>query len=495
MANNPGANASRKSDIVVVPARPPNNARQPAAEAGEERTMTKGNPPKPGKDQAQNWTDLSHRLKWVRQAAREDRGKRFTALMHHLTPHLLVTSFRALRRDAASGVDGVTCKEYEKGLACRLLDLHDRVQSGRYRAQPSKRIYIAKDDGRLRPIGIAALEDKIVQKAVETILSAIYEEDFRGFSYGFRPERNQHQALDAVWVGIQRRKVNWVLDADIRGFFDALDHEWLMKFLEHRIADQRMLRLIRKWLRAGVSEEGQWSKTEVGTPQGAVISPLLANVFLHYALDLWVQHWRKRHAKGDVIIVRYADDFVMGFQHEAEAKRFLAELKERLGRFRLELHEDKTRLIEFGRYAERNRQQRGQGKPETFDFLGFTHWCGRTRKGGKFTIGRKPIAKRIRKKLREVKETLMKRRHEPIAQQGNWLRSVVKGYLAYFAVPGTAEILSAFRKQVCKEWRRALRRRSHKARKLTWARMNKLVEIWIPKVRIQHPYPNQRLAV
>lgn len=457
--------------------------------------MTKGNSGQPGKLQTQCWTDLSHRREWVREAARQDDGKRFTALLHHLTPRLLLDSFRALRGDAASGVDGMTCAEYGKGLARRLLDLHDRVHSGRYRAQPSKRIYIEKDDGRLRPIGIAALEDKIVQKAVMTILNAVYEEDFMPFSHGFRPGRGQHHALDAVWVGIMRRKVNWVLDADIRGFFDALDHEWLMKFLEHRIADQRILRLIRKWLKAGVSEDGQWSETKVGTPQGAVISPLLANVFLHYALDLWVAQWRRRPGRGDVIIVRYADDFVMGFQHEGEARQFLAELKARLGKFHLELHEDKTRLIEFGRYAQRDRQRRGQGKPETFNFLGFTHWCGRTRTASKFTVGRTPIAKRVRKKLKEVKETLMRRRHEPVAEQGRWLQQVVRGYLAYFAVPGTAEVLSMFRRHIAKIWLYALRRRSHKAKKLTWKKMKKLVEVWLPPVEVQHPYPNQRLRV
>lgn len=377
----------------------------------------------------------------------------------------------------------------------RLVDLHDRVHSGRYRAQPSKRIYLEKDDGRLRPIGIAALEDKIVQAAVVRILGAIYEEDFLGFSYGFRPGRNQHKALDAVWVGLMRRRVNWVLDADIRGFFDALDHEWLMKFLEHRVADKRILRLLRKWLKAGVSEDGCWSATEVGTPQGAVISPLLANIFLHYALDLWVQAWRKKRARGDVIIVRYADDFVMGFQYEWEAKRFLEELRERLAKFHLELHAEKTRLIEFGRFAQRDRKGRGQGKPETFDFLGFTHCCGKTRKTGKFIIRRKPAAKRMRKKLKDLKQELMRHRHTPVGEQGRRLKRVLQGYFAYYAVPGTCEILNVFRKQVCRAWLRALRRRSHKGRNMTWKRMARLLDTWVPTVRIHHPYPNERLVV
>jgi group II intron reverse transcriptase/maturase len=378
----------------------------------------------------------------------------------------------------------------------RLSDLHDRVHSGRYRAKPSKRIYIEKDDGRQRPIGIAALEDKIVQKAVQTILEVVYEADFMGFSYGFRPGRSQHNALDALWSGILYRKVNWVLDADIQGFFDSLDHECLMRLLEIRIADRRILRLVRQWLTAGVSEDGQWSETKVGTPQGAVISPLLANVFLHYVLDQWVQDWRKTQAHGDVIIVRYADDFVMGFQYPHDAEIFLKALHERLGEYKLKLHPDKTRLIEFGRYAQRDRTQRDEGKPETFDFLGFTHWCSSTRKNGKFTVGRKPVAKRMRKTLKAIKEVLMKRRHEPVPEQGRWVRSVVKGYFAYFAVPGTAVILSAFRKHICRLWLRALRRRSQrKGKRLTWKRFERIMETWIPKVQILHPYPNQRLIV
>ncbi len=480
----------------IVPENPPNKAHQPVAEVGEGRPVTKGNSNPLPPSRAQDWTDGSYKLEWVREAAREDKGRSFTTLLHHVTPHLLLDSFEALRRDAASGVDAVTWAEYREGLMGRLSDLHDRVHSGRYRAKPSKRIYIEKDDGRLRPIGIAALEDKIVQKAVARILEAIYEADFLGFSYGFRPGRSQHNALDALWVGLTRRKVNWVLDADIRGFFDALDHECLKRFLAIRIADQRVLRLVNKWLTAGVSEDGEWSATTVGTPQGAVISPLLANVFLHYALDQWVQEWRTTQARGDVIIVRYADDFVMGFQYEWEARAFLDGLRERLGVFHLELHPEKTRLIEFGRFAERDRTQRGQGKPETFDFLGFTHWCGTTRTNHKFTIGRKPVAKRMRKKLKEIQETLMRQRHTPTAEQGLWLSSVVRGYFAYFAVPGTAEILSAFRKHVSRLWLRALRRRSQrKGRRPTWKRIERLLDTWIPKVQILHPYPNERLHV
>ena len=277
-------------------------------------------------------------------------------------------------------------------VVCRIVDLHGRIHRGVYWAQPSLRAWIPKADGRQRPLGIAALEDKIVQQAVKTVLEQIYEVDFLGFSYGFRPWRSCHNALDALWVGIMQRKAGWVLDADIRGFFDNIDHEWMMKFLEHRIADRRVLRLIRKWLRAGVSEDGQWSRTTVGTPQGSVISPLLANVFLHYVFDLWVNQWRRRHARGEVIIVRYADDFVMGFQHRDDAEQCPRALRKRLAEFGLELHPEKTRLIESGRFAAERREKRGEGTPETFNFLGFTHCCGKTRKGV-FTVKRKSIAK------------------------------------------------------------------------------------------------------
>jgi len=415
--------------------------------------------------------------------------------MHHITEELLRDAYNALKRDAASGVDDVTWREYGEGLEDRITDLHDRVQSGRFRAKPSKRVWIPKPDGRQRPIGIAALEDKIVQQAAVRVLSHIYEKDFLGFSYGFRPERSQHNALDAIWVGITQRKVSWVLDADIKSFFDTINHAWLMKFLERRIGDPRMLRLIRKWLRAGVSEDGEWSKTEVGTPQGSVISPLLSNIYLHYVLDEWVQAWRKSKASGEVIIVRYADDFVMGFQYQREAERFLNEMKERFSEHGLEIHSEKTRLIEFGRFAESNRAERGEGKPETFDFLGFTHICSRTLKDNRFTIRRKTIAKRLRAKLKAVRIEIIRRRHEPVPVLGKWLRSVVQGHLNYFAVPGNKKALDAFRTEINKAWLYALRRRSHKARNLTWNRMKRLIKTWIPTAKVKHPYPSQRLCV
>jgi len=431
----------------------------------------------------------------IREAAARDGNLRFTSLMHHITVEMLRDAYNALKRDAASGVDDVTWQEYGDGLESRIADLHNRVQSGRFRARPSKRVWIPKSDGRQRPIGIAALEDKVVQQAVVWVLSHIYEKDFLGFSYGFRPGRSQHNALDAIWVRITQRKVNWVLDADIKSFFDTINHAWLMKLLGRRIADPRMLRLIRKWLRAGVSEDGEWSKTEVGMPQGSVISPLLSNIYLHYVLDEWVQDWRKNKANGEVIIVRYADDFVMGFQYRNEAERFLEEMKERFAAFGLEIHSEKTRLIEFGRFAEANRAARGEGKTETFDFLGFTHICSRTRKNNRFTIHRKTIAKRLRAKLKEVRKELIHRRHEPVPVLGKWLRSVVQGHLNYFAVPGNIKALDAFRTEINKAWLFALRRRSHKARNLTRERMKCLIKTWIPAAKIKHPYPHQRLCV
>ena len=430
----------------------------------------------------------------IREAVRKDENLRFTSLMHHVTIDLLRQSYKSLKRTAAPGVDDVTWKSYGEQLEEKLRKLHECVQSGKYRAMPSKRIWIAKPDGRQRPIGIAVLEDKIVQHAVVQVLNQIYEETFLGFSYGFRPDRHQHKALDAIWVGITRRKVNWVLDADISGFFDAIDHGWLMKFVEHRIADPRILTLIRNWLRAGVSEEGQWSKTTIGTPQGAVISPLLANIYLHYVLDLWVNKWRNE-ARGDVIIVRYADDWITGFQYRNEAIRFRQELRGRLAKFGLELHPEKTRLLEFGRFAIENRSQRGEGKPETFDFLGFTHICAKTIKDNRFTIRRKTIAKRLRAKLQELRKEIKRRMHVPVPDQGRWLRSVVTGHFNYYSVPGNHQSIDGFRTEVAKSWLKALRRRSHKGQNLTWARINRLVKVWLPTAKVKHPYPNQRLCV
>jgi RNA-directed DNA polymerase len=491
----PDMHVTWESDDLIVPEKRTNKVGpKAAAEPVEGRGSTKGNATQtllvpdavPGRRGMGLWG--------IREAAKRDKKLRFTALLHHVNPELLRASYFGLKRQAAPGVDGMTWLEYGRKLEERLDDLHGRIHRGAYRAQPSKRAWIPKADGQKRPLGVAALEDKIVQQAVKTVLEQIYEEDFLGFSYGFRPGRSCHNALDALWMGIARRKVSYVLDADIRGFFDAIDHEWMMKFLGHRIADRRVLRLIQKWLTAGVSEEGQWSRTTVGTAQGSVISPLLANVFLHYVLDLWADQWRNRHASGSVIIVRYADDFVMGFQNRSDAERCLRELRRRLEQFGLQLHPEKTRLIEFGRFAADRRARRGQGKPETFNFLGFTHYCGTTRDGS-FTIERKSIAKRMRAKLQEINLQLRRRMHDTVNELGWWLRSVVRGWFNYHAVPGNFRCLKQFRAQVERHWLRALRRRSQKGRKWTWERMARLIRRWLPKPKILHPYPSQRLIV
>jgi group II intron reverse transcriptase/maturase len=428
----------------------------------------------------------------VRAAARRDPSLRFTCLLHHITPSLLWDAYHALRHQAAPGVDGETWASYGEGLEARLEDLHGRVHSGRYRAKPCKRAWIPKPDGRQRPLGIAALEDKIVQQAVVWVLAAVYEQDFVGFSYGFRPGRGPHDALDALTVALVERKVNWVLDADIHSFFDTLDHGWLIQFVEHRIADPRVVRLIRKWLRAGVSEDGQWSRTTVGTPQGAVISPLLANLYLHHVLDLWVQAWRRASARGEALIVRYADDFVMGFQYRDDAERCLAALRARFERFGLELHQEKTRLIEFGRFAKTDRARRGEGKPETFDFLGFTHICGQRRRDGGFKVLRQTIAKRLRAKAKAVRKWLLAHRHDPVPEVGRRLRQVVGGHFHYYAVPGNWPALEAFRRLVSRAWLHALRRRSQKSRHLSWERIERLLETWLPPPRILHPHPYVR---
>jgi group II intron reverse transcriptase/maturase len=421
-----------------------------------------------------------------------DKDARFTTLLHHLTVDRLRAAYRAISPKAAPGVDGVGWHQYGQDLEVNLQDLHGRVQQGRYRASPVRRAFIPKADGRLRPLGIATLEDKIVQRALAEVLNAVYEADFRGFSYGFRPGRSPHDALDALAAGVYRKKVNWVLDADIRDFFTSLDRAWLEKFLRHRIADKRVLRLIGKWLAAGVIEDGTRTHDDAGSPQGASISPLLANVYLHYVLDLWAEWWRHHHARGDVIIVRWADDFITGFEHREDAEQFQADLRERFAKFGLELHPGKTRLIEFGRHAARNRASRGQGKPETFSFLGFTHICARS-KNGRFWIRRKTEAKRMTAKLKMVNGQLRRRRYLPIPEQGRWLASVVAGHQNYYAVPGNHWAVHAFRTQIARHWHKALRRRSQRTRQ-TWKRTGRLVNRWLPQTRILHPFPEQRFA-
>jgi RNA-directed DNA polymerase len=476
----------------IVPMNPSNKDGRSPAEKGEGRPLNKENIRLPNTLPTQSGVRVSQGLAGVQRVAKEQPKTKFTALLHHLTVALLWDSFYALKRKAAPGVDGVTWQEYEFGLEGRLIDLHSRVHRGAFRAQPSRRVYIQKEDGRQRPLGVAALEDKIVQQAVVTILNAIYEEDFLGFSYGFRPGRSQHQALDALSVALTQKRVNYVLDADIRGFFDSISHDWMLKFVQHRVADRRILRLIQKWLKAGVMEEGQWLETEIGTPQGAVLSPLLANIYLHYVFDLWVQAWRKKHARGDVVVVRYADDTVLGFQEQTEADRFLEDFRERLGKFGLELHPEKTRRIEFGRYAELNRKRRGEGKPETFDFLGFTHISGKNRREY-FTVRRQTVGKRLRKKLRELKQQLRVRRHDPIPQTGQWLRSVVQGYFNYHAVPGNLDRLGTFRYRLLLLWAAQLRQRSQR-HSINWTRLGKLATRWLPVPHVLHPWPSQRFA-
>lgn len=481
-------NERGKSDSPVVPAKPPNKTS--VAEVVEGRGLAKGNTASATRPGHRAGSGVPNGLDRVREVARRDKEARFTALLHHVDLDRLRAAYWAIRPKAAPGVDGVRWEAYGQDLEANLLDLHTRLHTGRYRVSPSRRAFIPKADGRQRPLGIATLEDKIAQRAVVEVLNAIYETDFLGFSYGFRPGRGPHHALDALAVGIERKKVNWVLDADIREFFTSLDHRWLAEFLEHRIADQRVLRLIRKWLSAGVIENGTWTACEEGAPQGASASPLLANVYLHYVFDLWAQWWRRRYAHGDVIIVRFADDFVVGFEYQEDARRFLDDLRERFAKFGLELHPDKTRLIEFGRYAARARAARGVGKPETFDFLGFTHICGKT-KTGRFWLKRKTISKRMRAKLAEVKDHLQRCRHLPLPEQGRWLGSVIRGHLAYYAVPGNTDTVAALRTQATRHWYKALRRRSQRTR-LNWTRMNRLATRWLPPARMKHPFPSVR---
>jgi len=484
-----------QSDSPVVPAKSPNKAGPSAAEGMEGRGLAKGNSGQQNAPRTQSRVSAPSALDRVREVAKRDKAVRFTALLHHIYDVArLRAAYFALKRDAAPGVDGETWRHYGEALETHLADLSERLKLGAYRAKPVQRAYIAKADGRQRPLGIPTLEDKLVQRATVDVLNAIYEADFLGFSYGFRPGRSPHQALDALYTGLLTRKVNWVLDCDIRGFFDAIDRGWLQQFIEHRIADQRVVRLIQKWLNAGVLEDGTRTWSETGTPQGGSASPLLANVYLHYVFDLWVQRWRKTRAEGDVIVVRYADDFIAGFQHRAEAERFLAELRERFAQFKLELHPEKTRLLEFGPYAAENRRRAGLGKPETFSFLGFTHICGKKRSNGRFTVLRQTQRKRLQAKLSEVKAELQRRLHDPIPKVGAWLRSVILGHLQYYGVPMNLPALFTFHFQVGRLWYRALARRSHTGRP-TWDRMRRLIERWLPPPRIAHPYPLRRLGV
>jgi RNA-directed DNA polymerase len=482
-----------KSDSVIVATKPANKADHSVAEPVEPRTGTKGNANQQSTRRAQDRESVSQALERVRLAARRGKKEKFTSLLHHINSEMLRAAFYAMKRNAAPGVDGMTWETYEQDLDLRIEDLHKKVQSGAYRAQPSRRSYIPKEDGTKRPLAVAALEDKIVQRAVAAVLNAIYEEDFLGFSYGFRPGRGQHDALDALCVGIDSRKVSFVPDADIRSFFTEVSQEWVVRFLEHRIGDKRILRLIQKWLRAGVLEDEIVTIEEKGTGQGSVISPLLANVYLHYVFDLWAERWRRREATGDMIMVRYADDIVVGFQHEDDARRFWDAMRERLRAFSLTLHPEKTRLIEFGRFAAKNRALRGLGKPETFRFLGFTFICTKSRKGT-FQLRRKSRGDRMKVKLLEIKGALRERKHVPVPEVGKWLAQVVSGYFAYHAVPTNSPALHAFRYHVVRLWHWKLCRRSQRAY-VVWERMAKLADEFLPKPSILHPWPSVRFAV
>jgi group II intron reverse transcriptase/maturase len=488
-------NGPGKSDSTVVPVKSPNKAGQPVAEGMEGRELAKGKPRQQNAPRAQDRNGAPSALERVRQAAARDRKMQFTTLLHHVYDlDALRAAYLALKRDASPGVDGETWRHYGEDLEGNLQDLSARLKRGGYRAKPVRRAYIPKADGRQRPLGVTTLEDKVVQRATVNVMNAIYETDFLGFSYGFRPGRSQHNALDALSVGLLTKKVNWVLDLDIRGFFDAIDHGWLVKFVEHRIADQRVVRLIQKWLNAGVLEDGTRTWSETGAPQGGSASPLLSNVYLHYVFDLWAHNWRRKQSHGDMVIVRFADDVVVGFQHRVDAERFRVELEERFRKFNLELHPEKTRLLEFGPFAAENRRRRGDGKPVTFDFLGFTHICAKKRSNGRFTVLRQTIRKRMQAKLSEVKAELRRRMHDPIPEVGKWLRSVVGGHVRYYGVPMNTPALKCFRSRVGWLWHRTLSRRSQNGR-ILWERMWRLVDRWLPPARVCHPYPLRRFGV
>jgi RNA-directed DNA polymerase len=487
--------AMEKSDSPEVAMKQANKAASAAAELVERRGGAKENAGLQNTVRTLSREAVSRAQTRIREAVTRNSKDKLTALLHHIDIDVLRASFFGLKKSAAPGVDDVTWADYVESIEANLADLHHRVHTGAYRALPSRRKYIPKADGRQRPLGIAALEDKIVQSAVVAILTPVYEAEFLGFSYGFRPGRNQHQALDALAFGIGKRRINWVLDCDVQSFFDKVSREWLVRFVEHRIGDRRIIRLIRKWLTAGVLEDGLLIVTEEGTPQGAVISPLLANIYLHYVYDLWARQWRQRCATGDVIVVRYADDSIVGFEHQHEAEQFLADLKVRLASFGLSLHPDKTRLIEFGRCAMVRRRSQGLGKPETFNFLGFTHYCAARRNGSGFVLGRKPVRKRMQAKLREIKGRLQAMRHDGIERQGKWLAQVLRGWLAYYAVPMSAAAITAFRHHIIERWQSVLKRRSQRARRLTWDRMKRIAERYLPYPRILHPWPEQRFLV
>ena len=439
--------------------------------------------------QTQSWTPLHVNLVRVNDAAKRSRQTQFTALLHHVDVDALARAFERLRRKAAPGVDGMKVTAYEAQLEDNLRALHARLHGGLYWPLPARRTYIPKADGGKRPLGVLALEDKIVQGAVAEVLNAVYEADFCDCSFGFRPMRSPHDALRMVHAAIMTERVNWIVEADIRNFFGQVDHGWLIRMLELRIADPRILRLIRQWLRAGVLEDGVYTETVEGTPQGAGISPLLANVYLHYALDLWARQWEGRHATGRMRLVRFADDYLLTFERREDAERMLAALPDRLAKFGLCLHEGKTRLVRFGRYAATDRAKRGEGRPETFDFLGFTHYCGTTRKG-RFMVMRKTQRTRMIRKLKELRREMKLRRHASLLAQRKWLAAVLRGHYGYFGITGNGRSIACFHIQIVKWWRWVLRRRGQRP-KLPWERFNAILERFtLPRPRIVHNWRN-----
>jgi RNA-directed DNA polymerase len=490
-------NGKRKSDSNKVPTKFLNEAAKQRAEEGMEgKTLTEGKAREQNTSRTQKaGDDVPSALDRIRKLAKREKGVKFNNLMHHIySIERLRKCFFEMKKKAAAGIDKVTWKDYEENLETNLQSLSHRLKSGGYRAKPVRRVFIDKADGKKRPLGVPALEDKLVQRSAVEVMNAIYETDFVGFSYGYRPGRSQHNCLDALYVALLTRKVHWVLDADIKGFFDSLNHEWLIKFIEHRIGDSRVIRLIQKWLKAGVMIEDAREETTEGVPQGGSISPLLANIYLHYVLDLWVDHKRKDKSCGEVIIVRWADDFVMGFEHKSQAENFLVNLKERMLKFSLELHPEKTRILEFGPWAIKNRKRRKQSKPETFSFLGFTHIVGVKRSNRMYTVLRRTIQKKMRAKLKEVKQELRERMHHPVDDQGKWLKSIVEGHNRYYGVPTNQQAMMTFRFAISQMWWRILRRRGNRG-KLSWKKMEPIVDLWLPQVKLHHPYPLRRMGV
>ena len=484
-----------KSDRSIVPEKSPNNAGPSAAEGMEGRERTKGNSPERIVSRTQSRTDTPSALARVRQTAHRDKALRFTALLHHVYDSgRLRTAYFALKRDASAGIDGETWRHYGEELEANLQDLAARLQRGAYRAKPVRRAYIPKADGRQRPLGVPTLEDKIVQRAVVEVLGAIYETDFLGFSYGFRPRRSPHQALDALAVGIGTKRVKWVLDADLRSFFDTLKHDWLVKFVEHRIGDRRVLRLIQKWLAAGVLEDGRRTVSEVGTVQGGSVSPLLANIYLHYVFDLWVQRWRKKRAQRRCRRRALRRRLHRGVRAPARGRAVPRRVARAVGAIRLGAApgQDAT-----GRIRALRRDQIGGGGASASrrrsTFLGFTHICGWTR-AGHFTVLRHTMRKRWQAKLQEVKAELRRRGHASIPELGAYLRSVVGGHVRYYGVPLNSRAIQAFRWAVGRLWKRTLERRSQRTR-VAWARMRRLIDRWLPPARVCHPYPLVRLGV